>query len=1107
MREAIRWRFGGDLGTNSLGWAAIRLDNDDKPIGIIAAGSRIFSDGRDPKSGASLAVDRRDARSMRRRRDRFKQRQRALLKYLIADGLFPAAETERKALASLDPYALRAEALGGEALPLHHLGRALFHLNQRRGFKSNRKADRKDDKENGLIAVGVERLRDAMAEDGAETYGQWLHMRRQHATSDNAIPSVRARMRPANDEGEKSDGYDFYPARALLEDEFEAIWEAQAPHNPEVLTEEVRDRLFEIIFHQRPLKAPKIGKCTLIESEERLPKMHPLFQRRRLLEEVNALMIVRPGQKAQRLTPEERDILILKLKDKAKVTFESLRKTLKTDPEARFNKESENRPHLIGDEVVAIMGAKTRFGNRWIHLSIDEQWEVIKRLGQVESDTDHRAFLDWLIDTYGLEEEQARSVANAHLPQGHGRFGLTATTKLIEALQQGVTPQGRTAQAPPIEPGRVIVYSEAVAHAGLGHHSDMRTGEVFTDKNGLPKLSYYGVALERHIMPGTGISSDPEEMRIGRLTNPTVHIGLNQLRRIMNRLIRAYGPPAQIAIELARDLKLSEDQKKEANRKNNENRIAAEKRALKLEELGIPNNGANRALLKLWEELEENAIGRQCVYSGQVISPSMLFDGRAEVDHILPFSKTLDDSNANKIICVREANRDKGNRSPYEAWGHLTRWEEIAARAARLPKNKRWRFEPDAMEKFSAEDGFLDRHLVDTQYLGRLAYEYLASLYPDKGEGSRPIWVSPGRLTEMVRRKLGLNDLLPDHNFGGGAAQPKNRLDHRHHAIDAVVVAIVDRPLLQKISTASGDMGTDGRERIEIPAPWENFREDLRKAVNAIVVSHRADHGTASKSGLPKGQDQTAGRLHNDTAYGLTGETDTKGNSIVVRRTPFSALKKLADIDQIRDRDLKAALYRHVEGLEGKTFEKAIADFPKRDWHPYQGIRRVRRAEPLNVIPIRDKAGRAYKGYKGDSNYRYDVWELPDGKWVSEVVSMFDAHKPDWTSRIRAECPIARKVLSLHRDDILMIERPNDTSQLVRIVKFSEKQMAVAPPYEAGSLKARDADKGDPFKYIYPSPSSLKTWQARKVRIDELGRVLDPGFPARSAKRKPRKQA
>ncbi|MGE4432132.1 MAG: type II CRISPR RNA-guided endonuclease Cas9 [Sphingobium sp.] len=1118
MKKQIRWRFGGDLGTNSLGWAAVELDDRGLPISILSAGSRIFSDGRDPKSGASLAVDRRDARAMRRRRDRFQQRQRALMKYLVADGLFPADPAQRKALAALDPYELRARALD-EALPLPHLGRALFHLNQRRGFKSNRKTDRADDAENGKIAIGVERLVAIMREAEAHTYGEWLHLRRKAATDPNAIPSVRARMRPESGDGATGGGYDFYPSRALLEDEFREIWEAQAPHHPDALTDEVHARLFEIIFHQRPLKPPQIGKCMLVDGEDRLPKAHPLFQRRRLLEEINALMIVRPGEKAQRLTHEERNTLLLTRQlATGLITFDNMRKALKLDEEARFNKESENRKGILGDEVTAIMGAKTRFGTRWAHLPVEEQWDILQRIIAVQSDQDYADLLDWLGDSYELDAEHSRAIANARLPQGYGRVGQTATTRLIEALRDGVTPEGRTEKAAPIEPGRVIVYSEAVVHADLGHHSDLRTGEIFEDEKGVPHLPYYGVALERHIMPGTGNSSDPEEMRIGRLTNPTVHIGLNQLRRIMNRLIRAYGPPAEIAIELARELKLNDEDKKRLKRENAENQREAERRGRLLDENGIPNTGANRARLRLWEELNgDNVLGRACIYSGEMIGISKLFSDAVEIDHILPFSATLDDSNANKIVCIREANRVKRKRSPYEArldfqarFGAIGDWEEIASRAAHLPRNKRWRFEPDAADKFRDESGFLARHLVDTQYLGRLAREYLACLYPEKGEDSGHIWVSPGRLTEMVRRKLGLNDLLPDHNFGGGADQPKNRLDHRHHAIDAVVVAIVDRALLQKIARISGTEGIEGREKIEIPAPWEGFREDLRKAVNAITVSHRPDHGTAVKTGLAKGMDQTAGRLHNDTAYGLTGETDAKGNSIVVRRVPLSGIKKLADLDRVRDATLKAALYRHLEGLEGKAFEQALAAFPKREWHPYPNIRRVRMVEPLTVIPIRDREGRTYKGYKGDSNYRYDVWELPDGKWVSEVVSMFEAHQPGWTSAVRANHPTARKMLSLHQDDLVAIEREGEERTLMRIVKFGQSgQITLAAHRESGDLKRRDAasNDNDPFKYFAPTCGGLKKVKARQVRVDELGRVLDPGFPPRTARRKTRKKA
>ena len=1089
------WRLGIDLGTNSLGWAALRLNERGEPVGLIAAGSRIFSDGRDPKSGASLAVDRRDARAMRRRRDRFKQRQRALMTHLIADGLFPADPAERRALEVLDPYALRARALDPDlhgALPLPHLGRAIWHLNQRRGFKSNRKTDRPDD-DSGKIKVGVGRLRDQMDAAGARTFGEWLHMRRQPTPDHPDGLSVRTRLRAEPGEDAKGTGYDFYPGRGLLEEEFDAIWSAQVPHHPAVLTPAVHDRLFEIVFHQRPLKQPRIGTCTFGSGEARLAKAHPLFQRRRLLEEINALKIVRAGQVAERLTPEQRDLLFLRLKDSAKATFVALRKTLKLDPDTRFNKESENRPDLKGDEVASVMGAKTRFDTRWQHLSLAEQWEVVRRLEAVQSDEELAAFRDWIATTYDLTAEQAVAVSAARLPQGHGRFGETVTRGLIDAL-------GNERDAD----GRVIVYSEAVERLGL-HHSDFRTGEV------LDELPYYGEVLDRHIMPGSGDASETDIIkRVGRLTNPTVHIGLNQLRRTVNKLIDRHGPPAEIAIELARELKLTDEEKKKRNRENNENRLAAEKRSAKLIKIGQHDTGANRALLKLWEELNPaNVLDRRCVYTGRQIGIDMLFNGEAEVDHILPFTATLDDSNGNKIVCTREANRYKRKRAPFEAYGHGDDWEDIAARAARLPRNKRWRFEPDAMARFKVEEGFLPRQLVDTQYLARLAREYMASLYPDKGEGSSNVWVSPGQLTEMVRRKLGLNELLDDHNYAGGK---KNRLDHRHHAIDAIVIGIVDRGMLQRIARESGLEGQEGRERIIIPEPWEGFRDEVRDIVRTIVVSHRADHGTAGH-----GTGSTAGRLHNDTAYGLTGLTDAKGNTIVVRRKPLGALKP-ADLPDVRDPDLRAALAHATLGLEGKAFERALADFPKLGPLQFRGVRRVRVTEPLTVIPIRDRAGKVFKGYKGDSNYRYDVWEMPDGKWVTQwrdrdgadrcsIVSMFDAHQV--TDQPRPH-PAARKVLSLHQDDLVLLEPEGGERRLMRVVKFGQNgQITLAAPNEAGDLKRRDAaaNDDDPFKYTAPTAGGLKKARARQVRIDEIGVVSDPGFPARTAVRRTRAKA
>lgn len=1034
---------------------------------------------------------------MRRRRDRFKQRQAALLKYLTLAGFFPADDEARRALAALDPYELRTRALD-EALPPAHLGRALFHLNQRRGFKSNRKTDRGRNDDAGMIRIGVARLHEQMAQADARTFGEFLHKRRAGAADPNAIPHVRTRIvAPDAEAGKAGEVYDFYPDRQTLEEEFAAIWQAQALHHPAVLTPERREQFYEIIFHQRPLREPKIGFCTLLPPEPRLPKAHPLFQRRRLLEELNALRIVLPGAEARPLDRPQRDALLSKLGQRKTVTYESLRKALKLDPDARFNKESENRKEMKGDEVAAEMAHKSRLGPAWLGIKPEAQWPVIERLLTLESDAEIAEFEDWLQQTHGLSGEQAANVTSARLPEGYGRFGETATKALIAELEK-----------------EVVVYSEAVQRAGLGHHSDLRDGRIWQDDKGNPALPYYGAVLERHILPGTADPDEQDEaLRTGRLTNPTVHIGLNQLRRVVNALIRRFGPPQEIAIELARELKLDEERKREINVENRKNREAAEQRSRKLQEIGQADKGGNRALLKLWEELNrDNVLDRRCVYSGRQISLDMLFSGAVEIDHILPFSATLDDSNGNRVLCLREVNRIKRKRTPFEAradlrahFGPDADWEAIAARAARLPREKRWRFEPEALGRFDAQGGFLARHLIDTQHLSRLAREYLSALYPETGEGSSHVWVSPGRLTEMLRRNWGLNHHLPDHNLAGGASQPKNRRDHRHHAIDAIVVAVTDRAMLNRIAREAGSQGHEAADRLVagIPDPWAGFSEAVGEAVRTITVSHRPDHGSASKAGRPANRDTTAGRLHNETAYGLTGEKDARGLDIVVTRKPLSAFKKPADLDAIRDQDLKQKLKDWTAGREGAAFEQAMRSFghPERGPRSYPGLRRIRVVEPLSVIPIRNRDGRAYKAYKGDSNYRFDVWELKTGRWKDEVVSMFEAHQPGWSSPIRADNPTARKVLSLQQNDVVAIERDGER-ELMRVVKFSAGSLVLAPPQEAGSLKARDADKDDPFRYVYGSPSSLQRWKARQVRIDELGRIHDPGFPARKPRPK-----
>ncbi len=1057
-------RLGIDVGTNSIGWWLYETRNG-RITSVLDGGVRIFSDGRDPKSGTSLAVDRRAARSMRRRRDRYLRRRASLMKKLVEAGLMPNDPAEAKELEKLDPYALRAQALD-RALPVSHLGRAVFHLNQRRGFKSNRKTDKRDN-DAGLIRQAVARLDHAIMISGARTYGEFLHLRRQQVSDEHRILPVRTRLTTALRGGEEKEkaGYDYYPDRRHISEEFEKIWAAQARHHPGVLSDDLREAVFQTIFHQRPLKTPEVGRCSFTE-ERRLPKAHPLAARRVLYETVNALRVKAPGEASRRLSQEERDSIVHALNGKKhtksisgmSIKLKALGRVIDLAPEETFTLETGNRDAVACDRVRASLSHPDRFGHRWVGMDAEEQWEVVDKL-RTEEEQD--VLIDWLMTRYGLDRKHAETIASAPLPEGHSRLGKTATRRVLEMLESDV-----------------LTYSEAVNACGW-HHSDLRSGEI------LDELPYYGAVLDRHVIPGTQDHKDDDIKRFGRITNPTVHIGLNQLRRLVNRIIRVHGKPDQIVVELARELKQSAKQKSQTQRRLKETTEAAVRRGEKLEELGIANTGGNRMILRLWEDLGQDPTMRKCPYSGQRISATMLFNGSCDVDHILPYSKTLDDSPANRTLCLKEANRAKRNQTPWEAWGGTERWDEITANLKNLPENKQWRFAPDAMTRFEEKMDFLDRALVDTQYLSRLAKTYLDTLYAD---GEQHVWVIPGRLTEMLRRHWGLNSLLTDHNKDTNKA--KNRTDHRHHAVDAAVIAATDRSLLNRVSVAAGRHEEQGAENVvrTTDPPWKGFREEIGAQLERIIVSHRADHGRIDHSARVGGRDSTSGKLHNDTAYGMTGK-DRKGVPLVVSRKPLDALEP-ASLGKIRDTQLRHSLKSVTEGKTGKDFKEALIDFALKSSR-YRGMRRVRLIEPVNVIEMKDRAGRAYKGYKPDSNHCYEVWELPNGKWVRQVLTTFEAHQE---SSLKRPHPAARRIMRLHKKDMLFLSHPRYGDMIATVVKLSEQRLDLVPNNEANA-DARDRDKTDPFSFIRVSVGTLKRSQARRVYVDEMGRLRDPGPP------------
>ncbi len=1087
------YRLGLDLGTSSIGWCILPLD-DAQPPNVISwsegawdtcnrvAGSRIFSPGRDPKTGTSLAVDRRAARAARTRRDRYLRRRAALVRRLADAGLMPRDPEGRKALERLDPYALRARGLD-KRLDRSELGRALFHLNQRRGFKSNRKTDRGDN-EDGKIRSGTARLDQAMMAAGARTYGEFLHLRRATAPDPRSVPSVRTRLTTQTaPDGRASDGYEFYPARAHLEDEFRQLWAAQQRFDPD-LTDELGETLFETVFYQRPLKPPKVGRCRYLD-EPRLPKAHPAEQQRVLYETVNTLRVAAPGRPARPLTMKERDRIMLALNGKtppkspgtAKVTFKALAKLIGLCGNERFTLDTAARDALACDAVLMSLAHPDRYGPSWRGLDIDAQWEVVRRIRAVETDEDRDVLIELLCADHGLSSDHAAATADAPLPQGYGRLGETAVRRTLDRLRDGAEPDGTP-----------LVMSRAVEEAGLPHHSDDRTGEV------LDRLPYYGAVLERHVIPGTNDPDDPEVERYGRITNPTVHIALNQLRRVVNRIIDRFGPPRQIVVELARDLKNGEQRRREIEveiKRNTEKAIRRGADITRLSEDRVPDNGANRLVMRLWEELSDDPLQRLCPYTQQRITFPMLWDGSCDVDHILPYSRTLDDGPANKTLCLREANREKRNRTPHETWGRdPDRWTAIQTHLPNLPANKRWRFAPDAMERFEGEK-FYDRQLVDTQYLGRLARAYLDTLFTGS-DGKRHVWAVTGRTTEMLRRHWGLNDLLSD---GVRAGKAKNRTDHRHHAIDAAVIAATDQGLVKRLADAAKEPERAGLEDVvrAVDPPWPAFRDDLARVVADITVSHRPDHGRV-EPGNPR---VTAAKLHNDTAYGLglrdeDGTPRTRrGIPLVVTRKPLEELKP-GDLDKVREVDphLANLLWEETRDVEGKGFTEALRAFAGRDG-PYRGIRRVRIAMPINVVQVHDHAGRPFKGYDPDSNQRYEVWRMPDGKPVAFVVRTFEAHQEG----VNRPHPAAKRLLRLHQNDLVALEDSKFGPVVARVEKFDRTGTVELAPHNEANVSDRYRKK-EADLYIRMKPGSLVKNGARRVHIDELGHVRDPGPPS-----------
>lgn len=980
--------IGIDLGTNSLGWAIVGLV-DGEPAQLIRAGVRVFEAGMDGniESGReeSRNKTRRDARLHRRqlwrRRRRLVKTAHALQRMgLLPEGNVTDPEARQDFFNRLDseilssewfaskeksglypepqqvmPYILRAAALD-EKLDPHFLGRSLYHLAQRRGFWSNRKQTAKKDDDEGKVKEGIAELRKAMQEKHARTLGE--HFSRLSPSEER----IRSR----------------WTARDMYEKEFDAIWAAQAKHHPDLLTEERRKELRKAIFFQRPLwfDPNTIGTCELEPECRRAPAYLLVAQRFRLLQTVNNLTVLPPDDVEMPLTPADRKKLVDELETKGGRTFKQISKLLKLEKAYAFNLERGGEKTIKGNRTNADFCEV--FGQRWLSMTPEERDRAVEYVHAFQKPGKLK---EAAMKKFGLDEAAAEKLADVSLEPEYMNHSRRAIENLLPFLEKGVT----------YGEARKQVYPESF-------------------KSGEPKP----------LLP-------PVEQAL-EIRNPAVTRSLTELRKVVNAVVRQCGKPQEIRIELARDLKKSKKQRvriTETNRANEKARDDAAQK-IKLGNVGITEPKRDDILkYRLAEECHW-----MCPYTGKSISMQSLFGGEPQFDieHIIPFSRSMDNSFLNLTLCYVPENRSvKGNKTPHQAYsGDSQKYEDIKDRVKKFAgdrrtvseKLKRFLMDDDELETFLSD--FRDRQLNDTAYSSKLAKQYLGILYGgDVDSGNkRRVQATSGQATAYFRNLWKLNAILNDGPTTDGGYKPKSRDDHRHHAVDAVVIGLTDAGMIKRLSDAAERAPGAGRKRFaSLDGPWPNFTDSVRAEIDKIVVSHRVSK-------------KVSGALHEETIYSRrfavaavssppkktrrSESAATEGTKVRVRK-PLASLTK-SELDDIADEGVKKLVLKKLEELGGDPKK-----FPPPDERENMDrfpcyvtpdgrripIKRVRINKAIRPFVL--GKGRSARHVTSETNHHVEIYAELDkngneGKWDGEVVPMHEAYQ-----RIKADKPVVQR--------------------------------------------------------------------------------------------------
>ena len=947
---ALKYRLGLDVGTASVGAAAVSLDKDGQPTELVWHHVRIFSEPLENAKGTlvSKKAGRRQARMQRRQIDRRASRLRRIASLASLIGL------KRELIAPDDgstlPY-LRAQA-ATTRVELEDLLRIFLRLSKRRGYKGEFKAKKK-----GEVAEGSSELTAAMRtlavekgialkneNDTGVTIGQYLLHRMECGLPIKLkIQELDGQTKKTKDV-ESNAPRNFYALRKMVEHEFDTIWTVQAQHhailNGSHEEKLIRDYFHEAIFYQRPLKsaADLVAQCSLEPTLPRAPRAQMAFQRFRI-EKTLADLRWGVGRHAVPLTPRQKLTIrkLLDQNDKVKfdAIYEELEKSDCAKPQGKgLNLDRASREELLGNGTLSALRKLDKHSEKkhpdraanleQSFLALDDKKQIsiinfLSELGSPEQlddpawhtsfakrDGNPRKFDEYLIAFVNTikEHDNFDRIVNMGFDSGRASYSVKALNTLTNWLEE------------PNWPGN---WKGDMSH--LDEEAAIRV--------------CYSQSFNR---PISHLEKLPSPKSTG---NAVVDGSLRQIRWVVNKMISELGvAPTEIVVEMARDMSLGVMRRNERESDNTKQQNARREAEIEIRKHGQTPTPSKIRRYLLWVEQDASF----CPYCNKKINlEDALSGGTTEYEHIIPKSLSQIGMKRSEIVLAHHScNQEKGDLTPFEKWGNTDRWQSIEAAATRFEAKKHYRkakllrlkdFEREVLTDESVS-GFADRQFHQTSWIAKDAAQWLECLCPNK------VSVSRGELTAMLRRSWKLETVIPEVRIENDLPvldqegkpitksdfkklkkyleghpvkredreakpgfdfnrRPDKRLDHRHHFIDAITLALTSRGLFQqmakhykiaaeKIRPRDGESNeererrikSETRLRLEVPEPpLRNVREVTLAAVRKGEISIKSDR-------------YPDGAIFKGTAYGI-GQREGENRLRLTLRQSISDLGKV----------------------------------------------------------------------------------------------------------------------------------------------------------------------------------------------------------------------